>query len=383
MKELILTLKELFKHIYRFIKYKEHRQKLFREVAIKKKQKINFKAEFTSNIKKLIVFTLPGADRFTGKETMSGGVISILSLAHETKELFKNSADFAVIVCTLPKDYLLLKFNNIENDFNIYDYSFVSKNFNDVTETIIHIPDCYFSWFFKCLSDREKQFLAKRKTHINIMNQNTELMPDVTEIQVIKSKYSSTTISTAHQQYSTQYYRDYFGVPIHKLSVWISPEQYHFKSFEEKENLLIYSPDEKPEKNKIIEKLSQIEGLKLQMIQGITYAEFKNVISRAKWSLTFGEGLDGYLIEPIFSGAVSFAVYNEKFFTSDFSDLHTIYPDYDCLRQNITKDIERLNNADTYAAYQKVEYELCAIYYNKKQYINNIASFYKGDYTYA
>jgi hypothetical protein len=375
-------LKELIKNIYRFIKHKEHRQKLFREFAIKKKQKTNFKAELNSNIKKLIVFTLPGADRVTGKETMSGGVISILSIAQETKNLFKNSTEIAVIVCTLPKDNLLLKFNNIENDFNIYDYRVISKKFNKVSEIILHIPDCYFNWFFKCLSKKEHQFLLSKTTHINLLNQNIKLMPDVMDIQKVKIKYSLITITTAHQQYSTQYYRDYFGVPLHKLSVWISPEQYHFKSFQEKENLLIYSPDERPEKNKIIEKLSQIEGLKLQMIKGITYAEFKNVISRSKWALTFGEGLDGYILEPIFSGAIGFAVYNKDFFTEDFKELKTIYKSYDDLYDKIQSDIVSLDNNDSYKNYQQIQYKICENQYSSKVYKENIRRFYNAEFNY-
>jgi hypothetical protein len=326
---------------------------------------------------------LPGADRYTGKEPMpGGGNISILSIAQETKELFKSNNDIAVIVCTLPKDNLLLRYINIENDFNIYDFRFVSNNFNKATEIILHIPDCYVNRFFKCLSKKEDQFLLKTNTHINILNQNIKLMPDVIEIQKIKLKYSLTTITTAHQQYSTPYYCDYFGVPLHKLSVWVSPENYHYKLFQEKENLLIYSPDEKPEKNKLIEKLSQIEGLQLQMIQGITYTEFKNVISRAKWALTFGEGLDGYLVEPIFSGAIGFAVYNEDFFTNDFKVLQTIYNSYNDLYNNIVKDIQYLDKVEEFENYQKIQFEICSNHYSSKVYKENIRKFYNYEFTF-
>ena len=67
---------------------------------------------------------------------------------------------------------------------------------------------------------------------------------------------------------------------------------------------------------------------RLQIVQNLTYEEFKAAISRAKWALTFGEGLDGYFVEPIFCGCVSFAVYNERFFTEAFRSFRTVYQDY-------------------------------------------------------
>jgi hypothetical protein len=61
----------------------------------------------------------------------------------------------------------------------------------------------------------------------------------------------------------------------------------------------------------------------------MTYQEYKATISKAKWALTFGEGLDGYFVEPIFSGDSSFSVYNPSFFIEDSWSLRTVYRDYD------------------------------------------------------
>jgi hypothetical protein len=91
-------LKEVIKNIYRFIKYKEHRQKLAREKKIKPVQAALFAKEFSREINKLIIFFVPGADRFTGKETMSGGVISILSIAEETKKIYNLSEELTLLL---------------------------------------------------------------------------------------------------------------------------------------------------------------------------------------------------------------------------------------------------------------------------------------------
>ena len=69
---------------------------------------------------------------------------------------------------------------------------------------------------------------------------------------------------------------------------------------------------------------------------------FKKVISEAKWALTLGEGLDGYFIEPIFSGAIGFSVYNSRFFTEDFESLETVYSDYDELIKKMPMDIKKI-----------------------------------------
>ena len=96
-------MKAFIKNIYRFLKYKEQREKVFREIKIKPIQNKLLTQNFNSNTLKLIIFFIPGADRKIGKETMCGGVISI---CEETKKLFKNDATSATILCTLNSDNL-------------------------------------------------------------------------------------------------------------------------------------------------------------------------------------------------------------------------------------------------------------------------------------
>ena len=121
--------------------------------------------------------------------------------------------------------------------------------------------------------------------------------------------------------------------------------------------------------------------LQLQVIRNLSYEDYRRVISKAKWAITFGEGLDFYFIESIFSGGISFAVYNEKFFTKDFNNLQTVYPDYETLIQNICKDIIRLDNKKSYTEYQRDQFKMCAKYYNYKIYKDNVSSFYKKYYS--
>jgi hypothetical protein len=206
-------------------------------------------------------------------------------------------------------------------------------------------------------------------------------MPGSGDIDVLKALAGRVTITTAHQKYCSAEYRQQFGLPIHKLSVWISPEQYQFRKWADKEDLLVVSPDQHPMKEEVLELLGRLPGLTVRIIQNLTYTEYKDLISRAKWSLTFGEGLDGYFIEPIFSGAIGFAVFNEQFFTPDFGELATVYSSYQQLIGKIGRDIRDMDNEPAFAAYQQQEYALCAKYYSYEQYRSNIQAFYKEKYT--
>lgn len=376
-------MKKIVKNIYRYIKYKEHREKISREKTIIPLQQKFLNQEYNKNAKKIIVFIVPGADRITGKETMSGGVISILSIAAETKNIFKANDDVAVIVCTHSKDNLLLRYNNIENNFTIYSFVQIVTYFTTKSEVIVHTPDFLTTFFYQNLSSIEKKFLSSN-VHCNIMNQNIKLMPSKEEIADIKKQFPFITITTAHQQYSTKHYREFYDVPLHKLSVWISPEQYKFVEKEDKENLLVYSPDNHAQKHLVLSELQKIEGLKIQEIKGLTYTQFKELISRAKWSLTFGEGLDGYFIEPVFSGAIAFAVYNEEFFTENFKELPTVYISYESMISLIKDDINKIDtNSSEYKLQQQKQFDLCAELYSSTVYRGNIEKFYNHQFTFV
>jgi hypothetical protein len=369
--------------IYRFLRYKGERKKLQREIGIRKKQDQLLGKLYNPAGNKLIIFIVPGSDLVSGKDKISGGVISIVSICEETSAL-SDQHMAQTIMCTAAEDHLLLKHEMFDNETWVYRFPQVVEYFRDLKEVIIHIPEFMVEYFVSSFRGSDKKWLDRiSSVQLNIMNQNIVLMPEPEIVNALKPLFSSVTITTAHQKYCSPSYRKHYGVPIHKLSVWMSPEQYQFTAWKEKENLIVISPDPHPQKEEIIASLKEIPGLEVVIIQGLTYYSYKQLISRAKWSLTFGEGLDGYLIEPVFSGAIAFAVYNELFFTQEFANFETIYPGIKELKESIVKDMERLDNQGIFPGYQKRLYDLCAFYYSKEQYRKNISAFYRKDYTYA
>ena len=98
--------------------------------------------------------------------------------------------------------------------------------------------------------------------------------------------------------------------------------------------------------------------------------------------MTFGEGLDGYFLETIFSGGISFSVYNSKFFTADFRSLRTVYESYETLAHRIVGDIVELDREKNYVDYHNRQFELCKNLYDYKTYVKNLEDFYRGEYTF-
>jgi hypothetical protein len=207
-------------------------------------------------------------------------------------------------------------------------------------------------------------------------------MPTADTIRKLRQASTTLTTTTAHDRYCNDSYRKQWDIPIHKFSVWISPEKYIFAKYPEKENLIVISPDHHPSRDSIVNRLQNVPELKTQTIQNLSYDEYKATIAKAKWTLTFGEGLDGYLIEPIFSGAIGFAVYNEEFFTTDFKELSTIYGSYEVLGNKIVNDIRFFDEESRYNVYQKKQFDICASHYSHEVYVKNIIAFYNKEYTF-
>ncbi len=369
------------KSIARFVYYKEQRAKVFREITIRKQQDelIN---EYDSAAKKVIVFLIMGADWQTGVDKISGGTISIVSLCEETRKL-KAIHGAEVLMCTFPNQHLFLKHSQFKNSTTVFRFTQVRNYFKNAESVLLHVPEFLSPHLLHNLKEADKVFLKSRqKVHLNILNQNILLMPSADEIVMLKNFAGQLTITTAHQQYSNIHYRQLYNVPLHKFSVWISPEKYYFKQFEEKQNLIIVSPDSHPRKAEVLLLLQSIPNLIVQVIENLTYEQYKETISNAKWAITFGEGLDGYILEPVFSGAIGFAVYNEDFFTEDFKDLNGIYPGYNLLVKSIKKDMAKLDNAADFKSFQKQQFEVCARSYNYQTYQHNIRLFYEEKYTY-
>jgi hypothetical protein len=373
----------LIKSLYRFIYYKHERRKFFREVKIRRLQNKLIKEQYRADAKDLIIFFVPGADLFTGKDNISGGVLSIASLFKETKQL-EEVHHAQVVMCTFPQQPLLLKHLNFQNDITVYRTGLVLNYFRNLQMLTMHVPEMFVEQMFLNFSKEEKHALRNiPQVHINILNQNVRLMPKPEIIEGLREFAEKVTITTAHNKYCTPDLRKYYGVPLHHYSTFASPERYTLTPYQKKANLLLLSPDD-PVKNDEVQQLMKKEmpELEVRVIKNLKYEDYKQLISQARWSITFGEGLDFYFIEPVFSGAISFAIYNELFFTQPFRNLRTVYGNYSELIKDLPNALRSLDKEPIYNDLHKMEFDLCADLYSYQRYQDNIRRFYEGNYTY-
>ncbi|MGA2682114.1 MAG: hypothetical protein ABSF44_09990 [Candidatus Bathyarchaeia archaeon] len=343
---------------------------------VRANQKQLLETNYSKNTKRLIIFLAPGLD------IVNGGILSISSIFEETNKL-KHIHNAETLLCNYPCDPPLLKYSKFENDNIMFSFSQVLTYFDKLENLQLHIPEHAIPKFLLSLSRNDYLSLKRIKNiQINIMIQNIDSLPSMKYIEKL-GRFGKLTCTTGHSKYSTIELRNKLGFPLHGLSVFVSPEKYHFKNYCEKENLMIISPDLHPRRSEVLNLIArQFPHLKLQTIRKMTYQEYKATISKAKWALTFGEGLDGYFVEPIFSGGISFSVYNPSFFTEDFRSLRTVYGDYDALIEKIGFDLKYLDNEENYKDYQSEQFELCHKHYEYNEYLKNLKSFLKGDYTY-
>lgn len=358
--------------------YKEPISFLLTEDKLQEHKKIQnerIKKEYSEMEENLIVFLLPELS------LLGGGVLSINTIAEVSDQLYELHSS-KVIMATLPSINTYSEFEKFESKFNVYRFEQIPKYFKKIKKLIIHIPELYVPRFVMKLKPEEMLWIQKvENIQVNVMNQNDIYMPRPQEIKFLRNLVSNITMTVAHKQYCTRQQRTSYNMPVHFLST-SNLVKYYYRPFREKEELLVYSPDEHPYKQRILEKIKkELPKLKLLEINNMSYMQYRKVISRAKWMITFGEGLDGYFAESIRSGCISFAVYNNTFFNPAYDGLENIYNSYPLMFENIVTDIKRLNDQEKYLELNEKLRKIDATEYDDKEYIENIRRFYKKEYT--
>jgi hypothetical protein len=214
------------------------------------------------------------------------------------------------------------------------------------------------------------------------MNQNIQIMPAPETINQLRQLTSTITITTAHSSYTTPALRQLYDAPTHLLTAWFEQQEIKRVPYSEKENIMMVSPDEHPDKQKILDVIRKaFPALELIIIKNMKYDDFKLLEAKAKWSISFGEGFDGYTVFPILKGGVSFTVYNEDFFLPKYQVVPTFYSSYEALYENIVADMQRLDNAPAYEAYNSEVYALCQQDHSYEKYLRRVEKFYQKEYT--
>ena len=329
----------------------------------------------TFRAKRLIVFLTPGY------EWRAGGVLSIAAIYRESVAL-GHVHRARVGLCIVPGDPLLLKYTWFENQNYILDLESVLKGCRRLDYLLLHIPEYAVNQVLDWLSSASPTLMRNvREVRLNVLLQNIDLIQGQNVSGLMR--FGRVTCTTAHEAYTNAETREALGVPLHRLGVFRGPELYSFSGYQEKEPLLIVSHDGHPLKEQVLLQIAQaFPDLRIQVIQDLSYEDYKKLALCAKWSLTFGEGLDSYFSEPVFSGGISFAVFNERFFTPACAKLETVYPSWEVLIDRITGDLQRLDEPVAYNRCWRQTYDLLCDLYSTDRFRENLRMFYRGEYTF-
>ena len=289
-----------------------------------------------------------------------------------------------------------IRFRKFKSNAFIQDLKSIFNHFNSFNHLTIHIPDMFVPYLVDEMKspDYPKYIIEKikgaKQLTFNILNQNDELMETVDKkyIDWLKVYFGANiTMTMAHRKYTTiEKQQQYGGIPIHHLSAWLNCGRYIPKSFEEKENIILLSPDDLKEneelsKQEFIEYLSKhLPDFKIVVVQDIKYEEYRKLNQRAKFTITFGEGLDGYFVETAFYGGVPFAIYNNIFFTENYKHLKTIYNSFSDLYENIVKDIKKINNSKTFHEINKEIVDEIEKEYSYELYDERVTKYFKNEF---
>jgi hypothetical protein len=321
---------------------------------------------FPSDGRRFAIFFVPGWDIVTG------GNMSICSIAAETRKLL-GANGVSVAVCTAYGQPRMLRFTKFENDVDLYAFVDMLAWFPSGSEVLIHVPELLVGLSVAdCLDVYRSR--PDIKWRFNILLQNIARIPAKGDVEKLQ-QLGFTTVTIAHQASDTR--AQELCCPVHYLSWFISAEDFQRVDYSGKEKLLVISPDQHPAKSEIVRRISEaLPDHKIIEIRNMTYQKYKSVIKDAKFMITFGEGLDGYFVESIFSGAIAMAIFEERYFTPEYRDLEGVFRDAQAATLGIADFLKSVNRAANFRAIAERQYNLVAMTFRRELYQDNIKAFY-------
>ena len=323
----------------------------------------------------LVVFLLPK------RAFISGGVMSIYSLCRTSRELLPGAQ---CVLATEPGRMTYCHNDTFRNSEFVYRWEQVVEAIRRRKgRTIIHVPEYMAAGFAASLTSSQRNMLKAAQVELNILNQNMDLMPPPASLTPLFKLTARLTQTLAFKRNCTQETADAYGMPTHLFSVHIDLSGYSAEPCAEKQKLIAYSPDAAPEKEATLESLRRaLPDYELRQIKDLTFDEYMELIARAFFVISFGEGFDGYYQQPYTVGTVGLAVYNGVFFPSAaWRDMPGVYASYADMAQGVPQ-LARAFEADPDAYYSHIKRVQTARskVYQKDEYRENLRAFYSGSY---
>lgn len=285
---------------------------------------------------KIVLFVLPS------EEVVSGGILSIFSLCHYTRKILP---DHLVLLVTEAGNKTYAGSSWFCSDEKIYRWEQVIDSMQNAESVIVHVPEYMSGEFYGKLPESSRKVL-KELSHliINVLNQNSQMLPPVEKTQKLFELSPTVTQTLAFSSKNIQKLANQYQMPITTIFSYLDLSKWKPILFSQKEKLILLSPDKNVYRKNVVKVLKKgLPDFELVTIKNVCFEQYMSLVCRAFAVISFGEGFDGYFLQPSFVKTMSFAVYNETFFpNNDFLALPNIYVSYAEMSQNIVRDIQSL-----------------------------------------
>lgn len=334
-------------------------------------------AQFDPKTKKLIVYLEPYIPQ------INGGIMCITNYCCDIRGM--PEIDGAVtLLATAPSAHnTFADYTMFDARDHVYRFTQLSAYFTEVESLILHIPDCEIYRFLVNVQPEQIAWLQGiPDLQINLLDQNNELMPPPKTCDLLRFLTDNITMTCAHAAYANALQRSTYGVPVHFIPA-NKNVKYHIYPFEQKENLLVLSPDQHPGREGIIGKiLENFPELRVVEIQNMAFNDYLDLIGRAKWVFSFGEGYDGYTIESLLSNTISFTLFNDVFFAPGFVPWPNMFESASQMSEQIVDMMKRLSDRESYMAFLEKTKAACFISCGGVDYLECLRRFYAHAYDY-
>lgn len=288
-------------------------------------------------------------------------------------------------MATYPGSKSYRKNDLFKNHETIYSFDDIVKR-GKPEFLMLHVPEYASLDIFRKLKQKYSSYMAAvADLRVNIMHQNILLMQKPYEVANWFYFTPVVTQTTAHNKYTSQELADTYDLPTKHLSTFVDARQYAWVPYEKKKKRIALSPDINDTREQVVAKLAkELPDYEVITIQNMSYEHYKKFISETKYTITFGEGFDGYYVEGFFTGGVTFATYNGDFFPDeDFGTFDNTFSSGADMVKNIVTRIKAFDtDKKAYEKTVKTNLDKINELYNFNRYQNNIKEFYQGKFTF-
>ncbi|WP_313700493.1 rhamnan synthesis F family protein [Pantoea sp.] len=318
------------------------------------------------------------------RDTIGGGMLSINRFVYFS-DLLSKDFDFKVVMSGLPLQNNPVQYSLFKQAAPMIHFFDIAESCNPLKLTL-NIPEYYLPDFLYKIKESQRNWLKRIPyLQINILDQNHDYFPSAYDIEQCREITDNITVTTAHERYTTRKIANQFNCPVKLLTPFLPT--FYKSEFSDKKNIIALSADLGSSengftRNDLISLLkNKLPEYELITIESMSLEDYKQLISNARFTITFGEGYDGYYLEPFLSNSLAFAVYNETFFPQEFQNAPSVYKSWEELFGNIIEDIRFLeSHKDLYEAKINETLPLIKKYTNEYKSWSDLVQYFSGEF---